>query len=152
MRNISILIVIGLYSIVINQGFLVDWFLEFFRHKIEKAIEEKLKDIKNKEGDDKVEKIKEKFGSEQYITYRTEKLGFITTIIGILEIIFFTAIIYFKSDIFLPTFGGWLGIKTAVNYDQWSHPIAGKAYFYTSILGTLINIGIPVIVIFLLKV
>ena len=95
-------------------------------------------------------RIKEKFGSEQYTEYRTKRLRYFSQIIGYSEVIFFAGLVVILmahdmnlikgGDYFLKIFGGWLAIKTVSNYDQWSHVIAGKAYFYISIFGTFLNI------------
>jgi|SRR3989344_3415205 len=145
-------ILIILIFCFLNQYLILDEFLYFFRTKIEKAKDDKMKEIE-KDDPDLAKRIKEqRFGSEVYIKWRAKELGFITKTIGVIEIFFFTFLFYLTEPMnFLAALGVWIGIKTAVDYDQWSHPIVGKAYFYTSLLGTFLNIGLPVIAIFLFK-
>src|SRR6185295_210731 len=99
-------------------------------------------DFNDEEKRQRINEIKYGGGSEMYIEYRTRKLGYITHIVGWLEIIFFATFIFSlfkegvdieKVNLFFTIFGGWLFIKTLVNYDQWSHKRVGKAYFYISL-------------------
>ncbi len=144
--------VIILGFLLLNQNLLLPFFMGWFQRKIKYAVDKRLAEIGEKDVD-AAKEIKKKFGSEEYIDYRTRELGFITKIIGSLEIIFFATFAYIADEpmAFLTALGVWLGIKTAVNYGQWNHVIAGKAYFYTSLIGTLINIGLPVLIILFLK-
>lgn len=145
-HNLQVIILLFLF---LNQHLLLPFSVGWFQEKIKKAVIRRLEEIEKESGRKAVEKIREKFGSEEYIEYRTRKLGFITKIVGSLEIVFFTTFAYVTNEpmSFLAALGVWLGIKTAVNYGQWNHIIAGKAYFYTSLIGTLLNIGLPVVVV-----
>lgn len=89
-------------------------------------------------------------GSEKLIEDRGDVFGHITSAIGHLEFAFFGIVTFllFRYEVvilngveyFFTFFGGWLAIKTVVSYDQWSHKIVGKTYFYLTFLGTLFNI------------
>jgi len=85
------------------------------------------------------------------IEEKKKSLSFITIIIGIIEFIIFCLISIFiilknlnnfldMPVPFVQVLGGWLAIKTIGNYNQWSSPILGRAYFYTFFIGTMVNI------------
>ena len=149
-RNLQVIILLFLF---LNQNLLLPFSMSWFRERIQSAVTKRLLEIeKEEDGIEKAKKVREKLGSEEYTEYRTRELGFITKTIGLLEVVFFTTFAYLDPSIsFLAVLGVWLGIKTATSYGQWDHPIAGKAYFYTSLIGTLINIGLPVIVVLFIK-
>jgi len=86
--DILYLIFVILVFFEINQFRLVPWVLERLREEIKTAVDAKLDEIEAEEGKDKADKIREETGSEAYIRYRTDKLGFITKIVGSSEIIF----------------------------------------------------------------
>ena len=144
-------LVILVTPILFIQEYFLPRLLKKMRNNVNQAVREKIKKIPKPEAD----KIKERFGSELYTEYRTRKLGYFSQIIGYSEIIFFGGLIVILisnemtlikgGDYFFKVFGGWLAVKTVSNYDQWSHIIAGKAYFYITIFGTLINIGFAVL-------
>lgn len=142
---------------------ILGWFQDSTKRAIDKMKEREVQEIRESRLIEEIEKplkiIKieeEDSGSEKYIEYRTRELGYITRIVGWLEIIFFAGLVYFilkytnisssldRVNSFFTIFGGWIFIKTIVNYDQWSHKRAGKAYFYISLFGTFLNILLAV--------
>lgn len=101
--------------------------------------------------DENSNKVKDySFGSEQFIKEREERFGYLTAIPGHIEFAFFgiLTILLFQNQLsileagryFFEFFGGWLAIKTVVSYDQWSHKIAGKAYYFVSLLAVFFNV------------
>lgn len=76
-----------------------------------------------------------------------DDLGWIRTIIGISEIIFFafvTVFIFFSHDEKLITLfqfvGGWVAIKAIGNYSKWSDENYGRVIFYNFLILTFANI------------
>ena len=153
---INLLIFIWLF-----QGFFLPWVMRILRGHVDRVVQEKINTLNKEAKEEKTEELKQaaleeinsikaKFGSERFTEYRTKRLGYITHIVGVAEILFFGILVVLliknnetllvSGGYFLRVFGSLLAIKTAINYDQWSHPIAGKAYLYISIIGTFVNI------------
>lgn len=90
------------------------------------------------------------------IKKKKEKLNFITTIIGVIEIALFGGLAfilvqknYSFYEIFntLTTFaGGWIALKVIGNYQQWSGAVFGRACFYIFFMGTIFNIVIAILI------
>lgn len=86
---------------------------------------------------------------------RAKELNWITALISLLEATVFGAVTFllFRDNFFrvnselLDAFkvfgsflGGWLAIKVLSTHQAWSDAFAGKAYYYISLLGTILNI------------
>jgi hypothetical protein len=116
--------------------------------------------IKNLENEKYKEALDKEFSSLGDIEDKKKRLGFITIIIGVGEVIIFSLLTLFliKNSLdflggakyFFSFLGGWLAIKTLGNYQQWAGPIFGRACFYTFFIGTFLNILFSVVLGFLL--
>jgi small-conductance mechanosensitive channel len=113
--------------------------------------EELIKEEKTKEClDDST--ITKEVANLKFIKIKKEKLGFITKIIGVIEIALFAFLVIllikkynnqFSNGLifdYVKLFGGWIAIKTLGNYGQWSGAVLGRACFYVFLLGTLLNV------------
>lgn len=136
---------------VLASQFGIPAVLRRWRKDVEKFIEDNLKKLR----DEKYKYLADiektvGVGSGKFIFERADRLGYLTRIVGVGELLFFATltVLLLKNnltvvgggDIFFKFFGGWLAIKTLTNYDQWSHVIAGKAYLYISLFGTFMSI------------
>jgi len=86
------------------------------------------------------------------IKIKKEDLGFLTKIIGYLEIfIFFILTFLLLQHNFVLSnldtikiigivISGWIGLKILGNYQQWSSPVFGRALFYNFFISSLVNI------------
>lgn len=109
-----------------------------------------------KEVDEKLEKIRsDAIVQAILIGDRAKELNWITMLISLLEATVFSAVTFllFRENFFkvnpelLDAFkvfgsflGGWLAIKVLSTHQAWSDAFAGKAYYYISLLGTILNI------------
>lgn len=88
---------------------------------------------------------------------RAKELNWITALMSLLEAAIFGAVTFllFRNSFFrvnselLDAFkvfgsflGGWLAIKVLSTHQAWSDAFAGKAYYYISLLGTILNISL----------
>lgn len=99
--------------------------------------------------------LKQEIDNLNIFKVKREKLFFITKTVSFIEFFaFFIAIVIFKShhisnfEVFLSISkfaGAWFAIKSVGSYGQWSGSILGRATFYTFLLGTIMNIGIAVL-------
>lgn len=86
------------------------------------------------------------------IEARNEKLGFIVQTVAIIELLVFgglTLLLFNEkpslsalsiAKTFGAFLGGWLTLKILGDYRPWSDDIAGKAWYHTSLIGTLFNV------------
>jgi len=100
--------------------------------------------------------LKESYNFE-LIQKKKDTVGYITILIGSFEILFFGALtilllrylggsvlsIFREITIFA---GGWIALKIFGGYQQWSGAVLGRAYFYTFLLGSIINIITAVVI------
>jgi len=94
-------------------------------------------------------------GTFDLIEKTKTKIGLITNMIGIIEVILFaglTIVLLFKGDWFttLQTLGafsgGWIALKIVGNYKHWESAVAGRASFYVFFAGSLLNIFLSIVV------
>lgn len=108
---------------------------------------------------DKNGEIDERYNFEEFyiestgiflLSEKKKSLKFITTIIGILEVLIFGFIAFLstkngdgicKSFSTLFTFSiAWIALKIFGNYQQWAGAVFGRTNFYIFLLGSVLNI------------
>ena len=109
----------------------------------------------NLDGVDDLLKVKRRDAIVQAILIgdRTKGLNWLTSLIAFLEAVVFGVITFllFRENLndaklldafktFGSFLGGWLAIKVLSSHQAWSDAFAGKAYYYISLLGTILNI------------
>jgi len=90
------------------------------------------------------------------IKKKKEKLNFITTIIGVIEVVLFGGLTFiliqenydfYKIFVILtPLIVGWIALKIFGSYRQWSGAVFGRSCFYIFFIGSIFNIVIAVII------
>lgn len=103
-----------------------------------------------------IQALEEETKPFQLLELKKEDLGFITKIIGYLEIsiFFYITILLSRSNTNLldqtrfigVAITGWLALKIFGGYQQWSGRVFGRATFYTFLIGSFINIGGAIII------
>ena len=143
-----ILTILALLLAIISQ-IIIPCFIKKYHSKIRLFIENNAD-----------ETIKEQNAIRQayLIEKRFEKLSSIAIITAWIELLFFIllTILLFKTaplnsnfeiiKVFGIFIGGWLGFKILGHYPPWSNAVAGKAYYYISLITTLFNIIIAFII------
>lgn len=162
---IYIFLALELIAIVVISMWLIGPLLKMFRNRVNKHLEntdfKAGKEVFSKSSielvDDKLEE-KRRYAIIQAILIgdRAKGLNWITTFIALVEAVVFSVITYllfrngFNTDVqllaglkvFGSFLGGWLAIKILSSHQAWSDAFAGKAYYYISLLGTILNIFI----------
>lgn len=148
---IGIIDIICIVYTISAAQFLVRKIVGLLMDKITKVGEELENEAKEKDYYND-SSLKKELADLKFIKIKRERLGFITIIIGIIEIIAFGFLnfllihkydTYLSYDItfgFLKFFGAWMAIKTLGNYGQWAGSVLGRACFYAFIIGTFLNI------------
>lgn len=145
------------YSIIIILSVIgSQWLVRLTVKKLNKRIEEV--SLILRQGVEK--SSKSDFGKEsddfKMILKTKEGLGFITNIIGLIEMIIFSGFTILLTQHYSNNFfeiiialvkvsGGWLALKIFGSYHQWSGAVLGRAYFYVFLMGSIINIFFSVI-------
>lgn len=136
-----VLTILALLTVVVSRiG--IPIFMRSWQGKIKKFIEQR-----NTSGESR-----ESLEQANLIGERTEELGFITKTVAIIELAVFGSLtlLMFNEEPVLSalgmarTFGaflgGWLTLKILSHHIPWSDKIAGKAYYHTSLIGSLLNV------------
>ena len=154
---ISIFKIISLFLLAISWQSFVRKILHIINTRIEVSMNS-IKDCASKINpniDESDIKILNENEIKPFLLVQIKKgsLGFLTQIIGYLEIFIFIiltfALLKYDPNLFNfhtmkvlgITISTWMGLKIFGNYQQWSGPVFGRALFYTFLIGSLANIA-----------
>lgn len=144
-----VLTILALLAIVVSRiG--IPIFMQSWRGKIKRFINQNNIPASREE----LQKSREQ---AELIEKREEELGFITKTVVMIEILVFSGLtiliftegsltVLSKAKTFGAFLGVWLTIKVLSSHRPWSDVIIGKAYYHTSLIGTLLNVATGFIV------
>lgn len=146
-----VLAILGIQSLV---RFVRDSLNQRFRTRVVKLLKDnkkiKLAGISEKAAKEAVFDFEKEVANYEILWTARGKFGFISSIIGISEVIFFASLAALANDgvlleTLLASAGVWIGIKTfGGSYGQWSGVILGRNTFHIALIGQIANIILSV--------
>ena len=151
-KSILYVIVAGLAAVGWQEiiGKLMKWINE----RISRSMAEVMQHAETEKetyGTDSLIRLRQEVEPFSLVSIKRRKLGFITKIIGYLEMAGFaylTILLLISNKNLLEisqTLGiaisSWIALKIFGSYQQWSGPVFGRATFYTFLIGSIANIA-----------
>ncbi len=133
--------------------YIIGAFLHNLREKVTKHIKSKIeiKEDEKKVLPDLEKKINEALVQSILIRSRSSELRWFTKAVSLIELSVFanlTLLLFYQAANLLDGvkilgafLAAWLGIKTLISHHAWPDPFVGKAYYYISLFGTLLNVA-----------
>ena len=141
---------------------------EIDKNKLKKLEELELKTLDDNENGravkilEEVKKVMEETFQKIFsMEKRASGLNWLTKTISIIEFSMFvilTSFLFLTGSYLLSVvkivgafMGGWMTIKLLIQHDAWNDRFVGKAYYYISLLGTLLNIAAAISLVIVVK-
>jgi hypothetical protein len=160
--NLFFIIFFGGSWLVLSQ-FLVKNFLNWLNSRINNYLPEAERLAKEAEANGyRADDFKRELANFYVIKQKRKKLWLFAATIGAFETIVFSCltVLYLnkfgldplRTVVIMIQFGaGWVAMKTFGNYQQWSGAVFGRLFFYIFIIGSILNIGLAVVLGYLLS-